>query len=276
MGLGIAKALARRSCNVVLADINIKRAEESAAVLRAEGANAIAVQVDVGDRSSVENLADVAWDTYGSVEMIFNNAGIAILEEQLDTGETDLQWIYNVNFFGVWYGCSVFGKRFIEAGRPAWICNTGSEHSLGAATPYQPIYTSSKHAVLGLSDSLRQSLPDHIGISVLCPGIVNTNIWESDSNRTAKFAREDVDEDRSDVAKEILTHGADPDEVGENTVKAIEEEDFFIFTHSNIRMFSHNRDKEVAAASDKQVPTDGELRNETVATIQEVMKGRPS
>ena len=272
IGKGIAQALARRRCNIVVADLDLDRAEDAAASLRAGGANTLAAQVDVGERASVEALADTAWQAFGSVELLFNNAGIGILENHLDIDDLDVHWIYSVNFFGVWHGCAVFGKRFMDGGKPAWICNTGSEHSIGAATAYQAVYTSTKHAVLGMSDSLRLTLPEHVGISVLCPAIINTGIWESERRRTEKYARDNIDDSMSRVAKQIVsTRGMDPAEVGERALRGIEDEDFFIFTHPHIRLLSHARDREIAAASDKQVPAAGELKNETAAAIEEVM-----
>ena len=95
--------------------------------------------------------------------------------------------VLEVNLIGVWHGCAVFGRRFVDQGTPAHIVNTGSEHSLGVPHLRAGAYTASKHAVLGLSDVLRRELPDHVKVSVLCPGIVPSRLAEAARNRPERF-----------------------------------------------------------------------------------------
>ena len=95
----------------------------------------------------------------------------------LDTDEREARWVLEVNLMGVWYGCAVFGKRFVEQGTPAHILNTGSENSVGhPAHPRRASTPRRSTAVLALSDVLRRELPDFVGVSVLCPGMVETGL----------------------------------------------------------------------------------------------------
>ena len=273
IGLGIGKALAEKGCHVVVADVDGVGAEAAAAELRQQGVKSIAVKVDVSDRESVEHLANSAWEEFGQVDLLFNNAGVAIVEKMFETPEQDLQWLYGVNVFGVWNGCSVFGRRFFEQGTPAWICNTGSEHSLGVANPGTPIYTAGKHAVLGMTDSMRNTLGDsNIGFSVLCPGIVNTTIWNSQSHRGSRYGEVAKDDVEQAIAKEVLSHGMDPLDVGRRVIAGIDNEEFYILTHPDIRLLSDERAKTVAEASRRQVPADGELVLKTPQVLAKAIK----
>ena len=94
----------------------------------------------------------------------------------LDTDEREARWVLEVNLMGVWYGCATFGKRFVDQGTPAHILNTGSENSVGIPHTHAAFYTASKHGVLALSDVLRRELPDFVGVSVLCPAMVETDL----------------------------------------------------------------------------------------------------
>ena len=176
IGRGIALALARAGSTVVVADIDPARVVAVATELQSIGVGptrpeAMGVACDVTDRAAVEQLADVAWDRYGHVDLVANNAGVfPHFSSILDLEEDDARWVLDVNLMGVWYGCGVFGKRFVEQGTPAHILNTGSENSVGVPHTHAAIYTASKHAVLGLSDVLRRELPDFVGVSVLCRG----------------------------------------------------------------------------------------------------------
>ena len=103
--------------------------------------------------------------------LIANNAGITVPRRKvIRSSLEDARRVMEVNYFGVWQGASVFGQRFVEQGTLAHILNTSSENGLGAPVKRIGLYTASKHAVLGMSDVMRQELPDHIGVSVLCPG----------------------------------------------------------------------------------------------------------
>ncbi|MEE9381629.1 MAG: SDR family NAD(P)-dependent oxidoreductase, partial [Hyphomonadaceae bacterium] len=184
LGKAFCEDLVTRGARIGVADIEGEKAKAVAAEI---GPSAWGFQVDVSDRGSVEALADEAWTAFGRVDGIFNNAGIGAGRDILRTAEEDLDWVLGVNLKGVWYGCQVFGQRFRDQGGPALIVNTGSEHSLGVPHLRGGAYTASKHAVHGLSDILRREVPEDIQVSLFCPGIVATEIWNSGRNRPANI-----------------------------------------------------------------------------------------
>ena len=139
---------------------------------------------DVSDPKSVEALADFAWDTFGHVDVLLNNAGITAPHFAApDLPLEELHKIFGVNFFGVWHGAAVFGKRMIDQGTPASIYNLGSEHSFFGAVPNATAYLATKHAVLGLTEGLRSDLPDFIDVGIVVPGFVQSEMHASGVNK---------------------------------------------------------------------------------------------
>ncbi len=253
IGRGIALALVEENCRVVVADRDGDAASAVAAELVAAGGNASAESCDISDIEQVRSLADRVWRNHGRVDLIVNNAGIAGPRGAcIDVTEADARKVMDVNFFGVFNGCTVFGKRFVEQGTPAHILNTGSENSLATPVLGMAIYTASKHALLGLSDVLRQELPDHIGISLLCPGIVATNI--------ARARRDDAGK---------LQFGLEAEEVGRRTVAALKAGHFYIVTHPPVAAFAEERAAEIRDAFATQAPRfDGDEYLDTRAAIR--------
>lgn len=248
IGRGIARALADAGAHVVVADIQEADGAATAADLESRGVQALAVKCDVSDRDQVEALADLAWDRFGHVEIMVNNAGvIGATKRCINADELEARWTLEVNLFGTWYGCAVFGQRFVEQGTPSHILNTGSENSVGIPHTGAAFYTASKHAVLGLSDVLRLELPDFVGVSILCPGMVSTRIVSATRNRPEQFGGP-IDNGA------VFELGMDPDEVGRRAVAGIQAGDFYIFTHPPVREMVEERTAEILAAFEKQAP----------------------
>ncbi|MFM2073307.1 MAG: hypothetical protein RLZZ623_3571 [Actinomycetota bacterium] len=246
IGRGIAAALCGAGARVVIADIELDKAIAAASEL--PDGRAIGVRCDVTDRADVERLADASWAQFGGVDVLVNNAGVfPPLAKVLDVLETDARWVLEVNLLGVWNGCVAFGRRFVEQGTPAHIVNVGSENSLGVPHTMAGFYTASKHAVLGLSDVLRRELPHHIGVSVLCPGMVATALSDASRNRPERFGGP-VTSNRSAAV------GMDPDEVGRRTVEGIQRGDFYIVTHPPVVELVDERAAELHAAFAAQAP----------------------
>ena len=169
-----------------------------------------------------------------------------------ETSANDVQWIFSVNVFGVLNGCSAFVPRFRAAGGPAHILNTGSEHSLGVPFPGMGIYTASKHAVLGLSDVLRRELAGFdIGVSVLCPAVVRTEIWNAGRTRGERFGGP---VHAPEVFRQFMESGMDPDDVGRIAVAGVERNDFLILTHPEVRAVAEERSRIVLGAFDQYFP----------------------
>ena len=253
IGRGICQALANDGAQVIVADIDQSAAQSVADQLNSYGHRAVAVACNVADRADVEALADQAWERFGRVDMIFNNAGVAGNRvDCIDIDERDARAILDVNLVGVWHGCAIFGQRFVEQGTPANIVNTCSEHGLAAPVLRAAFYTASKHGILGLSDVLRQELPDHITVSVLCPGVVASKMTGMDGDEAPRY-------------------GLSASEVGRRTVEAMKAGEFYIVTHSPVAVFVQERSQEILEAFDRQAPRfDGDERLDTRAILKKL------
>lgn len=270
IGRAISLALASRGCDVVVADVDEQAASAVAKEAAGKGVRAVAAACDVTSLESVEALAERAWSELGGVDLLFNNAGVGGGTMLLDSDVRDLHWIFEVNVAGVWHGCCVFGKRFREQPTQAWIVNTGSEHSLGFAHLGMGFYTASKHAVLGLSDVLRHELPENIGVSVLCPGMVRTEIWNAGRNRPERFGGKEAG---NTIAEKILAQGMDPEEIAKRTLDGVEAEEFLIVTHSHARRYAQERWESISSAFDRQAPYREEDERYDVTKVLQQMLG---
>jgi NAD(P)-dependent dehydrogenase (short-subunit alcohol dehydrogenase family) len=266
IGLGIARALAAHGVDVVIADIEHDAAQRAASDLAVGSTRSMGVACDVSLRASVEELADRAWSEFGHVDIIVNNAGVFPPRRPLvELSDEDARWVLDVNVLGVLNGCAVFGRRFIDQGTPAHIVNTGSENSLGVPHTHGAVYTASKHAVLGLSDVLRQELPDFIGVSILCPGMVASDLGRATRNRQDRYGGPQY-RDRRPPNPGL---GLQPDDVGNRVVEAIERGDFYIVTHPPVRELVEERTAELLAAFDAQAPRfDGDEYLDTRAVMR--------
>ena len=177
IGFGFAKAFGAEGASIVLAARRENRLAEAVEQLDALGIEARYCTCDVSDPDQVEALADFAWDAFGHVDVIINNAGMMLPNAPVvETPIESVHQIFAVNFFGVWYGSASFGRRFIEQGTPAAIYNVGSENSLFHGVPMAAPYVATKHAVLALTESLREEMPHFIDVGLICPGFVTSEL----------------------------------------------------------------------------------------------------
>ena len=192
IGFALAKNLGARGCKILIAEPDEERLRNAVEALHEQDVAATYAVCDVTQLPQVEALADRAWEEFGRVDMVFNNAGIGIGQKPIvDTPTEQLHAVFDVNFFGVWHGCSVFAKRLIDQGTPAGIYNTGSENSVFNAVPNNAAYLASKHAVLGMTDNLREQMPDFIHVGLILPGFVKSGLTEAIAHLamdTDKFA----------------------------------------------------------------------------------------
>jgi NAD(P)-dependent dehydrogenase (short-subunit alcohol dehydrogenase family) len=246
IGRGIALGLSRAGSTVVVADIDPGRADAVAREVQSIGVEAVGVSCDVTDRDAVEELAASAWERFGHVDVVANNAGVfPRFASVLDTDEREARWVLEVNLMGVWFGCAAFGRRFVEQGTPAHILNTGSENSVGIPHTHAAFYTASKHGVLALSDVLRRELPEFVGVSVLCPGMVETNLATAPRHRQDRFGG--PAENNPWLS---LDGGMDPEAVGQLAVDGMRRGDFVIMTHGSVREIADQRARDVVDAFD--------------------------
>jgi NADP-dependent 3-hydroxy acid dehydrogenase YdfG len=175
MGRALALALAERGCAVALADIGREALEETAAMADGNGVRVSTHVVDVSDRAAVEGFAAETVRRHGSVNLIFNNAGVSLTADVEQLGYQDFEWLMNINFWGVVHGTKAFLPYLRQAGA-GHVVNTSSIFGV-IAVPGQAAYNASKFAVRGFTEALRQELAGtRIGVSCVLPGGVKTNI----------------------------------------------------------------------------------------------------
>jgi NAD(P)-dependent dehydrogenase (short-subunit alcohol dehydrogenase family) len=179
-GAGIGRAIAldaaERGGNVAICDIDPERLEETAALLAGYEVDVVSSVVDVVKRDQVEEFADLVHDRATAVDILVNNAGVTIAADILETSAEDWQFIIGVNLMGVIHFCDAFCPAMIERDRGGHVVNIASMEGFAALEGFGA-YSTTKFAVVGYSDSLRQELSYHdIGVSVVCPGVVRTSL----------------------------------------------------------------------------------------------------
>jgi NAD(P)-dependent dehydrogenase (short-subunit alcohol dehydrogenase family) len=245
IGICLARAFAARGARIVLADIDEPALERVRAEVADSGARVVAVRTDVTRRESVEALAETALRELGAVHIVCNNAGVAIAGEIAQATHRDWEFTMGVNFWGVVHGIEAFVPRLIEQRAGGHVLNTASMAGL-VGMQWLGIYCASKFAVVGLSESLHRELKPHgIGVSVLCPMIVETNITQNSIRLRPPELRNQGDL----AATEIEAPPADamkggtirPEEVARRVVRAIERKDLYVLTHPEQREFLRRR-----------------------------------
>jgi NAD(P)-dependent dehydrogenase (short-subunit alcohol dehydrogenase family) len=218
-GSGIGRStsllLARLGAKVHAADLNEEAAARVTGEIEEAGGTATSHAVDVSEPAAVETLADRVFDAEGAVDVLHNNAGIGHGGPVEETTLDEWQRVLGVNLMGVVYGIHYFVPRMLRQGRPAHIVNTASMAGLVPVAELAP-YCTSKHAVVGLSESLNAELsPRGIHVSAICPGLINTPIVAS-----ARL-HGDLDRERDRIKGFYERFGSSPDVVAEAVVDAI-------------------------------------------------------
>jgi len=246
----MARAFAARGARLVLADIDEPALASVAEPLRAAGTDVLTVRTDVGDRAQVEALARAAEQRFGAVHVVCNNAGIGVFGEIADATHADWEYTMRVNFWGVVHGVETFAPRLI-AQRSGHMVNTASMAGC-VGMQWLGVYCASKFAVVGLSEALFRELGRHgVGVSVLCPMIVDTRINE---NSARLRPRELANPGEAFVPPAAAMAGGviAPDEVARRVVRAVDRRDFYIFTHPEQRDILRRR----AARQDRMFEPD--------------------
>jgi NAD(P)-dependent dehydrogenase (short-subunit alcohol dehydrogenase family) len=239
---GIGKAMAQRfaaeGMQLVLADIEHEPVLQFAGELRAAGTHVLSQRVDVSKPDDLDMLAARAYDEFGAVHLLCNNAGILppgapVWKEPLSTWH----WTLNVNFFGVLHGVQAFVPRMLKANHEAHIVNTASLAGL-TTRPLMSAYNVSKHAVVALSECLYAELQlttSKIHVSVLCPAFAKTRLAESARNKP-----EGVQADPSasfgfyDALRHVVEEGTPPETIVSAMMEAVRENQFWILTHPHL------------------------------------------
>lgn len=238
IGLGIARRCATEGMKLVLADVNQANLARAESELKNLGATVLAVQTDVSRRGDVERLARQSFDAFGQVHLLVNNAGVAAGGPPWEATWNDWEWVIGVNLWGVIHGVKVFTPLMLDQNTECHIVNTASAAGLmvgGASAPYSV----TKHAVVALSESLYLTLQRQkalVKVSVLCPGLVRTDITHTEQNRPAPLKNEPVEltpQMQAGLAafKAAIEAGMSPAQVADIVFDAIRNERFYILTH---------------------------------------------
>jgi NAD(P)-dependent dehydrogenase (short-subunit alcohol dehydrogenase family) len=235
IGVGLVRALVAEGCNVAIADI---RQESIDAVLRSmPGQPVMGIRVDVSSRADMGRAADAVEARFGTVSLLFNNAGVNLFQTIEDSSFDDWDWVMGVNLQGPINGVATFVPRMIRAGNGGYVVNTASMAAfLSAGVP--GIYNTAKFAVRGMSESLRASLaPRGIGVSVLCPGLVKSYIYASNDIRPAELraGAKPVDTENVKRLAEVHEFGMEPQVIAARTLEAMRENRFHIFSHPEFK-----------------------------------------
>jgi len=241
IGWALALAFAAEGCRVVLADIESDALAESDQLVRDTGAESLAHVTDVTDEQSVRALAAATVDTFGGVNILCNNAGVGgggyIKNLQL----VDWQWVVDVCLWGVIHGIQHFMPHLLEADE-AHVVSTASVAGLMANPGLGP-YNAAKYGVVAIMETLYLEMDRDenasVGVSVLCPGEVNTNITTAQRNRPSHLKREptarrpsgDEARRRNAAITAALEAGKDPAEVATLVVEAIYANRFWVLSH---------------------------------------------
>lgn len=238
VGLGQAKVFAGAGMNVLIADIRQDHLDEALASLRESGARVHAIRLDITDRKAYADAAAETERVLGPVQLLCNTAGVSQFGPMQHATYDDWDWQMSVNVGGVINGIRTFVPRMLKLGQPCHIVNTAS---MSAFTPLPGtgIYCTTKFAVRGLSESLRLDLEPHgIGVSVLCPGAVNTNIHEAVLTRPKHLAKTGyygADQQVMQGLKAVIEPGLDPVVLGEKVLAAVLANALYVIPYAEFR-----------------------------------------
>jgi NAD(P)-dependent dehydrogenase (short-subunit alcohol dehydrogenase family) len=234
IGLALTERFVAEGMNVVMADIEAGALAAAAERLRRDGASVRPIRVDVAQPEDVERLAEETYAAFGAAHVVCNNAGVAVIGAVHEHTLADWQWVINVNLWGVIHGVRVFLPRMLAGGDEGHVVNTASMAGLTTA-PFMSVYDVTKHGVVALSESMYKELTlsgAPIGVSVVCPGLIDTKIMRSSRNRPESLAEEGkagpMAQSFGQSLSDRLAGGYPPSEVADQVVAGIREGRFYI------------------------------------------------
>ena len=245
IGLAIVKKCLSLQMKVVLADINKQEIDQTIQELQTDSSNILGVKTDVSKFTELEALAAKTYETFGRVDVLFNNAGVYENSFVWESSLADWEWVLGVNLMGVVHGIKAFIPRMIAQDTICYVINTSSLSALMSVN--LGTYSVSKHAVVSLSETLQQSLAlihAKIQVSVFCPGFIKTKINSSERNRPhdlvdTKEGKESKYYPELEKLKiflnKVVARGMDPDIAINILFKEIEEGKFYVLTHKDER-----------------------------------------
>jgi butyryl-CoA dehydrogenase len=217
IGCALATELARRGCDLALADVNEVALEDTAEKVRTQGRKASTHKVDVADKAAMQEFARAAAEAHGRINIVINNAGVAVSATVAQMSLEDFEWIVGINFWGMMYGCKFF-LPYLQKETEAHIVMLSSLFGL-IGEPTQSAYCATKFAVRGFTEAFRAELADsHIGITCVHPGGIDTDIAKN-----ARFHESPTGGSREESIKQFKKLArTSPEKAAEIIVHAIE------------------------------------------------------
>jgi NAD(P)-dependent dehydrogenase (short-subunit alcohol dehydrogenase family) len=268
MGAAMARRFARSGMKIVVSDIDAVAAETTRADLCEAGHTAIAVRTDVANPAEVEALAEAAYEHFGSVHLLCNNAGIVPSGRQRTIWEyplEDWQWSLGVNLMGVVHGIRSFVPRMLAQGDEGHVVTTASVAGLVSSSG-SVAYGIAKEAAIRATEALYAALQERgapIGVTLLCPGLVNTSIYRSERNRPvdlrpAAGTAEETPELRA-IADHLYGNAISPDEVADMVHQAVLDDQFYLLTTDKFDTPIRDRMEAILARRNPRFPSLVEL-----------------
>jgi NAD(P)-dependent dehydrogenase (short-subunit alcohol dehydrogenase family) len=239
LGLAMARAFAAKGAKVMLADRDAEGLSKATAALAADGVDVGTVTCDVTDVDALKAAAAATIERFGKVHIVVNNAGVAVGGQPGEIPLEDWRWIVDINLMGVAYGVEIFTPLIEQHGEGGHIVNTASMAG-HVAMPGMGPYHATKYAVVGYSEALNVELgPRGIGVSVLCPAWVKTNIHNTGFDKpSGGMSREEAQSDpQYQQMASVIDSGLDADLVGGWVVDCVEADRLYIFTHPTFAPF---------------------------------------
>jgi NAD(P)-dependent dehydrogenase (short-subunit alcohol dehydrogenase family) len=247
IGFALAQALGREGAKLVIADIEAGPLEDAVRRLGDAGAEVIGVRTDVADRASVQALADRSWERFGAVHLLANNAGVVTFGPTQAMSHEDWMWSMQVNLWGPIHGVEAFVPRMIKQGEGGHVLFTASFAGLVPNRDLGP-YNVTKAGVVALAESLRKDVRGSgIGVSVLCPMRVTSNIDHSYRNRPEALGRNTTTYSPEDLAA-LQGRTLAPDAVATLVLDAIRRNHLYVHTHKEAEPLVRGRAERIGAA----------------------------
>ncbi len=257
IGAALAAGFSAEGAKVVAADIDLAGATATADAI---GDNAMAVEVDVADRSSVEALADAAWDAFGQVDLLFNNAGVFQAGLMWERTQADWDWVFGVNVYGIVNGVSAFVPRMIAQDTEGHIVNTASVAAFVAGGFSSP-YVVSKCAAFSLTECLALDLAavgSKVKASVLTPSAIDTAIAHTARVRSDRYGTDESEDNAFvvDSLSKMTASGISPADVVGPVMAGIRAGDFLIPTKPS---YTNQLQVRYDALLERQIPPTAEV-----------------
>ena len=256
LGRELALSCAARGMHLVLGDVDEKGMQETVRLVAEAhpATESVTMKLDVSKLEQVEALAELCKSRFGAAHLIFNNAGVSVGGPAWENTVADWEWVMGVNLYGVVWGIKVFTPMLIAQGE-GHIINTASAAGW-LNGPSMAVYNVTKHSVVALSETLALDLRDvgaKVGVTCLCPAFFPTAIHESARNRPQDMADtvepSEIMQKRTEMIKQAVTKGKiQAADIAEMTLKAVENDQFYVFPHRKIKDLIKMR----AAAADAE------------------------